>query len=159
MRSSHLGCAGVALLVALLNACSGEGLIEPGEGTLSGDDGEIGSLSVNPVGITAVELLGDPLLLDMLEGLSDQRRASAITTAIVATRESLTEEDMDAARRHLEDAFQALDRYENAQNVDDDDVIHLDASEQFLDAVEAMIDLGGSTRDRPRTRERNDKKA
>jgi len=90
-------------------------------------------------GLTATELLGDPLLLLMLGSLRDPVGAGAITTAIEATRVSLADGDAEAARAHLEDAYAALASYLGMGGVHDEDVIHLDAAELFLDEVETLM--------------------
>lgn len=95
-------------------------------------------------GLTATELLSDPLLHSMLGSLRDEVGAEAITSAIEATRVSLADGDAEAARAHLEDTYAALASYLSTGGVHDEDVIHLDAAELFLDEVEALIDTGGS---------------
>ncbi|MEJ2239202.1 MAG: hypothetical protein P8X82_12960 [Gemmatimonadales bacterium] len=98
-------------------------------------------------GLTATELLGDPLLHLLLESLRDPVGAGAITTAVEAACSSLEEEDTETARSYLQDAYEAMDSYLSAGSVDDEDVIHLDAAERFLDEVELLI---GSEKSRGR---------
>jgi hypothetical protein len=84
----------------------------------------------------------------MLGSLQDRVGSGAITAAIDATRVSLTDDDTPAARAHFEDAYTALTSYLRIGGVDDEDVIHLDAAERFLDEVEALIDAGGGKKDK-----------
>lgn len=98
---------------------------------------------------TAIALLSDPLLQFMLESLSDPASAAAITSAIKATEISVADGDAEAAGAHLEDAYTALASYVAAGGVADDDVIHLDAAERFLDEVERLVETekpGGKKR-------------
>jgi hypothetical protein len=75
----------------------------------------------------------------MLGSLGDEVGAEAITSAIEATRVSLADGDAEAARAHLEDTYAALASYLSTGGVHDEDVIHLDAAELFLDEVEALM--------------------
>ena len=139
MRLRHLRHFAACLLAMLALGCSEGTPIQPDQASLSSADGEVPTHAVFSIGLTASELLADPLLHDMLEALGDERGASKIIDAVNATYESLTQDDIKTARRHLDGAYRALDQYVGRNDVSDEDVIHLDASEWFLDEVEAMI--------------------
>lgn len=89
-------------------------------------------------GLTATELLADPLLQLLLTSLHDPIGSGAIIEAIEVTRLSLEDQDIEAARSSLQDAYAAMVSY-LSRGVDDEDVIHLDAAERFLDETESLI--------------------
>lgn len=89
--------------------------------------------------LSAVELLGDPFLEILLTTLQDPASASAIVSAIEATESNLEDGQTMAAMSSLEEAYDAMAIYLSVEDVDDEDVIHLDAAERFLDEVELLI--------------------
>lgn len=90
--------------------------------------------------LTAVELLNDPLLHLMLESLHDPVGAAAILSAIEGTRLSLEEGEIEVAGSQLESAHAAMVSYMSYEEIDDEDAIHLDAAETFLDEAESLIE-------------------
>jgi hypothetical protein len=89
--------------------------------------------------LSAAELLGDPFLAILLASLHDPVSGGEIVSAIEATESSLEDGQTEAAISSLEEAYEAMATYLSVGDVDDEDVIHLDAAERFLDEVESLI--------------------
>lgn len=89
--------------------------------------------------LSAAELLGDPFLEILLASLHDTVSGGEIVSAIEAIESNLEDGQTEAAMSALAKAYDAMATYLSVEDVDDEDVIHLDVAERFLDEVESLI--------------------
>ncbi|HSM03143.1 MAG TPA: hypothetical protein VK858_00900 [Longimicrobiales bacterium] len=133
------------LLAVLLAACGAEHPTAPGLAVGPPAATVSAASTTEDASGTAEALLDDPFLAVLVSSLSQPAASAAILDALEAVRRALTLGQTDATLRRLEDAYAALAAYAEAIPDNDDDVLHLDTIELFLDEIEAVIEPEGST--------------